>query len=472
MDDLLKRVSRLEDGQLAAAQQLDALNVEAIRSRRFRDAQASGELLRRLDPGPLDGSFGLRGAPAERMPDLSTPLLARLRDDAGMATAEGRVDPTGNFGNTLADPTFATAPLNEYALTTTDTLISDATPQWPFWRAFYVLNSGTAPATARTLQRGALRWTTEVAGTSVIDSSGTMDVALEWGAAAGDISVYLAADDYAWADHQIPSWITAGVDIKLPGSPAIANATSVTAYVEITDATGPAANVLAQSDPEDLMALDDLEIRSRLQAALTDLTPGDHYFWRVRIDVVYPASAGNAYISLSQPQLSWSEDGSLPQFTPAAGRWIPEAQRYHGARVYRSAVQSIADVTDVAVTFPSGSATESWDTDAFHDLSTDTARFYAPWGGYYQINAGVGFASSAAGTIRDMWIEANADGIKRAQVRLHGPTAVKLFMTTSCVLYLTAGAYIRMLVRQNTGGALDVLGDERNTFVDISLVGV
>lgn len=470
MDDVLARLAAVEGQSMASRQRIEELDASTLQLRRAQEAAQNAALLSRLDPGPLTQLAPYGGATAA-VPDLGRPLLARLQSDGSMVgVTSGRVDPTGAFGNVLGDPVFGTAPLAGYTLTAASANISDASPKWPYWNAWYVLNSGTAPATIKSLARAYERWALD-AGlfTNNVTSSNTLQMNLTWGAAAGDITVYLLANDYAYISQQLPSWIAAGVDVKLTGLIPTANVTSATAYVEIVNGVGA---VLAQSDPEDILALESLDLRTHLETALQDPAASTAHYWRLRIDVVYPASVGHIYMDISQPQLSWSEDGSLPQFTPAVGRWIPETQRYHGARYYRTSTQSISDVTDTAVQFDTSSgATRAWDTDMFHVNGTP-AQFIAPWTGYYLINAGIGFAGSAGGSIRDLWIEANGDGVKRALVRELNPTASAYYVTTSVVLYLDVGEYVRALVRQNSGGALNVLGNEGNTFVSISLIGV
>lgn len=471
MDDILARLAVVEGQAMNARQRIEELDASTLQLKRAQEASQNAALLSRLDPGPLTQLAPYAGASAA-VPALGQPLMARLQSDASMVgVTAGRIDPTTSFGNLLPDPTFATLPIGDYTLTTVDAYISDATPQWLTWQARYVLNSGTAPATAKTISRSFDRWINGLGYGSLTDqvsSSGWGVLSLSWGAAAGDITVYLTSSDVdpATLSEMVESWLVAGGDVLVPGT--YSNVTSATAYVEIISAAG---TLQAQSDPVDLLDIKASDLRGRLETALDAPTASEEYRWRLRIDVVYPATAGALDIAFTQPLLAWSDDGSLPQFTPAVGRWVPEAQRYHGARAFRSATQAIGDTTDTAVTFPTGSASESWDTELFHDMSTNTAHFTAPWDGYYQVNAGIGFAGNATGR-RDLWIEANGDGVKRALQRELNPTATDCYLTTSLLVRLTAGSYVRMLVWQNSGGNLNVLGNDRTTWLDISLVGV
>lgn len=471
VDDVLARIGALEAQNTGLRSRVSELETSAVRANRQRAQADLTGLVSRLDPGALTHLAAYRGGES-RLPALAQPLLARLKDDASMGgMVAGRVDPTASFGNVLPDPVFETLP-TAYTLTSVDSLISDANPQWLTWTANYVLNSGTAPGVVKTIGKGFLRWINGRGYGSLTDqvsSSGWGVLTLQWGAAAGDLTVYLtsSATDPATLGALIESWLTAGVDAMVPG--AYSHVTSATAYVEIINSTG---TLEAQSDPVDLLALNDADLRGTLQTALEGPSNVDEYRWRLRIDVVYPATAGSIEIAFTQPQLSWSEDGSLPQFTPAVGRWVPEVSRFHGALAYRTANQSINNNTDTAILFDSGNASERWDTDAFHDLSSTTAAFYAPFDGYYDVKAGAAFAGNATG-VRDLWIEANADGVQRALVRESGPiVASASVLTTSTTVYLFAGEYVRALVRQSSGGALNLIGSGQATFLDISLTGV
>lgn len=476
VDDVLARIGALEAQNTGLRSRVSELETSAVRANRQRSQADLTGLVSRLDPGALTHLAAYRGGES-RLPALAQPLLARLKDDASMGgMVQGKTDSFSTFGNLLGDPGFATIPANAPPTLSTvyGTNISDALPQWPFWGASYVLNSGTAPAIFRRFYRTYDRWHTSPGiWTDNVTASASNTLNLQWGAAAGDITVYLTALDYTYitsGSGRLPSWLTAGLDIVPTTFTAASNVTAATAYVEIVDGTG--ATVYAQSDPEDLLSLVTLDLRTHIETALPTPAVSTAYYWRVRIDVSWGASAGQLNMNLTQPSLAWSEDGSAPPFQPAVGAWVPEVARFHGALAYRTANQSINNATDTAVQFDTGNATERWDTDAFHDLSSTTAAFYAPFDGYYDVKAGAAFAGNATG-VRDLWIEANADGVQRALVRESGPiVASASVLTTSTTVYLFAGEYVRALVRQSSGGALNLIGSGQATFLDISLTGV
>lgn len=473
MDDILARLSAVEGASMAARQRIEELDASTLQLKRAQEASQNAALLARLDPGPLTQLTPYGGA-SPSVPDLGSPLVARLQADSAMVgVTSGRVDPTGAFGNVLGDPTFETLPRTGHTLTTVyGTNPSDAVPQWPYWGVSYVLNSGVAPATNRFIYKPYRRWHTVASlGSDNVTSSNTGAIKLDWGASAGDITIYLVALDYTQmgTGNQMPSWLAAGVDIKPFGSTPFTNVTAATAYVEIVDAAG--TTVYAQSDPEDILSLSDLDLRAHLETAYNGVSLSTPYYWRLRIDVSWPASAGKAWISFTQPQLSWSEDGSLPQFTPAAGAWIPEVTRFRGVRLYRTASQSVADATNVTVLFPSGSATESTDTDGMHDTGSSTGDLVIPWDGYWLFLGSVAFASNATGR-RDMWFEEDLDGVVRGPQRQLNLVATQVQMSSQYLAYASAGAVWNLRVFQNSGGALNLIGTDRLTYFAAVFQGV
>jgi hypothetical protein len=140
--------------------------------------------------------------------------------------------------------------------------------------------------------------------------------------------------------------------------------------------------------------------------------------------------------------------------TPATHQVIKNnagVSSFRGARVTKSATQSVNNSSDTAVTFN----TESYDTDGIHDNVTNNTRLTVPAGvSYVDIGYNLAWASGAADTLRASWITKNGVNIgigdyrsskyeQRATVKT-GPIAV------------TPGDYFQLLVFQESGGALNV----------------
>ncbi len=128
-----------------------------------------------------------------------------------------------------------------------------------------------------------------------------------------------------------------------------------------------------------------------------------------------------------------------------------------GARAVEANAQSINDSTWTALTF---NDTDSFDTDAFHDTSSNTSRQTVPagMGGKYLAVAFNGWATNAAGS---RYIALAKNGSRIVQVPIPGSTVGNAFLTGGTgmplldVLDLVPGDYIEGHVYQDSGGALN-----------------
>lgn len=130
-----------------------------------------------------------------------------------------------------------------------------------------------------------------------------------------------------------------------------------------------------------------------------------------------------------------------------------------GAHVYHNAAQSLADNTDTALAFNS----ERLDSDAFHDTVTNNPRLTVPTGkgGNYMIGAVVQFASNATG-FRSIFLRKNGTtGLAFTRTPAVSGVVTVIALSTPGPVALAAGDYVEVLVKQNSGGALnaDTAGD-------------
>lgn len=125
----------------------------------------------------------------------------------------------------------------------------------------------------------------------------------------------------------------------------------------------------------------------------------------------------------------------------------------------RSTTQSIADSTDTYISFDSASynAYGAWEG------VTNPARITAPMSGRYMVTATLAFAGNATGW-RRAWIETNGANAF-ASLRMNAIAGNPNDMTVTGVTTMAKGDYVRLGVRQTSGGALNV-----NTGADLSLV--
>jgi hypothetical protein len=133
-----------------------------------------------------------------------------------------------------------------------------------------------------------------------------------------------------------------------------------------------------------------------------------------------------------------------------------------GASVYNNADQSIANNTAVTLAFNS----ERFDTDAFHDTSTNNSRFTIPTGkgGYYNISASVSYQSDNNGA-RALHIYKNGTtSLVNTQVGVAFGATTGLSISKN--VYLADADYIEVIVYQSSGSTLNALysGDNSPEF--------
>jgi hypothetical protein len=161
--------------------------------------------------------------------------------------------------------------------------------------------------------------------------------------------------------------------------------------------------------------------------------------------------------------LTVNSGATAPEWaTPAAGSTLV------GCSVYKiTTAQSVANDTLTAITY----GAETFDTDGFHDNTTNNSRITIPSGkgGNYLLYGLITFA-------------ANSSGQRSAAFRLNGttnivnafsvnPTSAASFrLSTLTICTLTAGDYVEFCGEQNTGGSLNAsFGPADSSFAAIYL---
>ena len=146
--------------------------------------------------------------------------------------------------------------------------------------------------------------------------------------------------------------------------------------------------------------------------------------------------------------------------TPAAG-----GATLVGCSLTRTSDPSIADSTWTTITYNS----ENYDTDAFHDNTTNSSRITIPTGkgGKYQIFCNIIWANSSVGD-RQMRLIKNGSEL----LRTYGP---KPNGTTTYILYtvesLAATDYIEIQITQNSGGALTAYFNGFYNYFGVNYIG-
>jgi hypothetical protein len=138
--------------------------------------------------------------------------------------------------------------------------------------------------------------------------------------------------------------------------------------------------------------------------------------------------------------LKWASASSTPTFV--------------GCRLYKTSNQAISTSTWTAITYDA----ESFDTDAFHDNSTNNTRITIPSGkgGYYLINARLNLAANSTGA-RLARFTINGNELF-AGISVPGSNQADAQYTLSTIQNLSAADYIEFLVLHNVGSNLDFTG--------------
>ena len=144
--------------------------------------------------------------------------------------------------------------------------------------------------------------------------------------------------------------------------------------------------------------------------------------------------------------------GSSTLVPPGVSRILGQDR---SCRVFNSAVQSISNATETAVTFDS----ERWDTDNMHSTTANTSRLTAVTAGKYFILANVGFAQ-------------NGTGIRFLRLRLNGNEALPIAgvyvpasadinsdhrMFVATYYNMALNDFVEVIIYQDSGGALNTL---------------
>lgn len=123
-----------------------------------------------------------------------------------------------------------------------------------------------------------------------------------------------------------------------------------------------------------------------------------------------------------------------------------------GARAYHDANQEIGDDDWITLALNS----ERFDTDTIHDLSTNNERLTCQTAGVYLVVGLVSWAANATGN-RGVRIVKNGSDVIAEDY--HQALASGGFIQgVKCIQQMEVGDYVTLVVKQDSGGALDVTG--------------
>jgi hypothetical protein len=180
-------------------------------------------------------------------------------------------------------------------------------------------------------------------------------------------------------------------------------------------------------------------------------------------DTDYASATAN-----TNTRLPIGSTGQVLTVTGGVPTWAtPSGSSFVGVSASFTANQSLADATATAVSF----TTEQYDTDGFHDNSTNNSRFTIPAGkaGKYVLTGQLGFGPNATGT-RGVHIYKNGSAIIYNNITNNGGT-YGTFAGIHHTISLAVTDYIEFYAFQTSGGALVVSNPYEVTNVQLSYLG-
>ena len=179
-------------------------------------------------------------------------------------------------------------------------------------------------------------------------------------------------------------------------------------------------------------------------------------------DIIYASGANTpARLGIGSTGQLLGVSGGVPSWTAAP------SPTYVGASLYKTAVQSINNGSDVTVTWDA----EYFDTNAIHDNVTNNSRLTIPTGysGKWLVNFSQSWAAASTGA-KWSYIYKNGSTDVFGTFYTYTSAGSQVKQSASCVLNLTAGDYLTVVVGQNSGGALNLAADYA-TSIMISYLG-
>ena len=173
------------------------------------------------------------------------------------------------------------------------------------------------------------------------------------------------------------------------------------------------------------------------------------------------ASAAARTSAIASPQegmVSYLKDTNALQAYDGSA-WVAiggsSGSTFAGCRLFKSAGQTVFDATNTALTFDS----ETYDTNTFHDNSTNNTRITIPSGkaGYYLFVLKWSINESPTG-YRQVDLRKNNSSVDRTQIR--GTSSGQNYVTLSTVQSASVGDYFEFFAYQNAG---ENLGAESGT---------
>lgn len=272
--------------------------------------------------------------------------------------------------------------------------------------------------------------------------------------------------DYTWTTPQVGDITSVGVTSPITGGGtggdvtiAIQDATTAQkGAVQLEDSTSSTSTTKAAT-PNSVKSAYDLAngaIAKSLVDAKGDLIVGTADNTVARLAV----GATNGHVLV----VDSAQSAGIKWAAPAAS-----TPTLVGCKVVLTSNYTLANNTETALAF----TTELFDTDSFHDNSTNNSRITIPTGksGYYLLSANMSIGAVTSGQA-DIRIRKNGSQIGYYPM---GQNATNASSTASDVFYLTAGDYVELVGFQDSGSSKTVYGGTGSgqaTYFSAILIGV
>lgn len=160
--------------------------------------------------------------------------------------------------------------------------------------------------------------------------------------------------------------------------------------------------------------------------------------------------------------------------TTATGlKWSSPTPTFIGASVTRTTDYSINNATVTTIDYNS----ELYDTDGFHDNTTNSSRLTVPSGkaGYYYVFLHTTFDDTSTTGSRSCYIYKNVSGSETSYVFGGSGNPINqgdIHQVQSIIAYLGVGDYVYSRAYQTSGGALNMLGNSQQCRFGMFYLGV
>ncbi len=174
------------------------------------------------------------------------------------------------------------------------------------------------------------------------------------------------------------------------------------------------------------------------------------------------------YVDINTIQNAADGDPLVADYLDAIRANLETLAKKPGCIISRSATDSVGNVTPEVVEF---TATDTWDSDGFHDPSSNPSRATVPTGlaaatgSVYLCTCTAQFLLNATG-YRIVYATINGAGMYGALDVSAAPVSTDTWLTTSVHLKLTDGQYVEWWVGQSSGGALNLLSARASMFLE------